>query len=56
MQVAFGEREPPILQLASPVYALSLEEDVPVPTSSEEHIIVIGTDLEPQPAAMVSWG
>jgi hypothetical protein len=52
MQVAFGEREPPILQLASPVYALSLEEDVPVPTSSEEHVIVIGTDLEPQPAAM----
>jgi hypothetical protein len=52
MQVAFEEREPPILQPASPVYALSLEEDVLVPTSSEEHVIEIGTDFEPQPAAM----
>jgi hypothetical protein len=52
MQVAFEEREPPILQPASPVCALSLEEDVPVPTSSEEHVIDIGTDLEPEPAAM----
>jgi hypothetical protein len=47
-----SEREPPILQPASPVCALSLEEDVPVPTSSEEHVIEIGTNLEPQPAAM----
>jgi hypothetical protein len=52
MQVAFEEREPPILQLASPICTLSLEEDVLVPTSSEEHVIVIGTDLEPQLAAM----
>jgi hypothetical protein len=52
MQVAFEESEPPILQPASPVCALSLEEDVLVPTSSEEHVIDIGTDLEPQPAAM----
>jgi hypothetical protein len=46
MQVAFEEREPPILQPASPVCALSLEEDVLVPTTSEEHVIAIGTDLE----------
>jgi hypothetical protein len=36
MQVAFEERERPILQPASPVCALSLEEVVLVPTSSEE--------------------
>jgi hypothetical protein len=35
MQVAFEEREPPIIQPASPVCALSLEEDVLVPNSSE---------------------
>jgi hypothetical protein len=52
MQVAFEEREPPILQPTSPVCALSLKEDVPVPTSSEEHVIEIGTDLELEPAAM----
>jgi hypothetical protein len=40
-QVAFKEREPPILQPASPVCALPLEEDVLVPTSSEEHVIEI---------------
>jgi hypothetical protein len=50
MQVAFEEMEPPILQPASPVCALGLEEDVPVPTSSEEHVIEIGNDLELQPA------
>jgi hypothetical protein len=50
MQVSFEEREPPILQPASPVCALSLEEDVLVPTTSEEHVIAIGTDLELQPA------
>jgi hypothetical protein len=52
MQVAFEEREPPILQLASPAYALSLEEDVPMPmpTTYEQHVIDIGTDLELQPA------
>jgi hypothetical protein len=54
LQVAFEEREPPILQPTSPICALSLEEDVPVPTSSEEHVIEIGTDLELQPAAMDS--
>jgi hypothetical protein len=52
MQVAFEETEPPILQPASPVCALSLEEDVSVPISSEEHVINIGTNFEPQPAAM----
>jgi hypothetical protein len=50
LQVAFEEREPPILQPASPVFAFSLEEDNPVPTTSEEHVIAIGTDLELQPA------
>jgi hypothetical protein len=52
MQVAFEEREPPILQPASPVCALSLQEDVLVPASSEEHVIEIGTDLALQPSAM----
>jgi hypothetical protein len=52
MPIAFEEREPPILQPASPVCALSLEEDVPMPTSSEEHVNQIGTDLELQPASM----
>jgi hypothetical protein len=50
IQVAFDEREPPILQPASPVCVLSLEEDVLVPTTSEDHVIKIGTDLELQPA------
>jgi hypothetical protein len=50
MQVALEERELPILQPASLVCALSLEEDVLVPTTSEEHVINIGTDLELQPA------
>jgi hypothetical protein len=50
MQVGFEEREPPILQLVSPVCALSLQEDVPVPTTSEEYVTAIGTDLELQPA------
>lgn len=40
VQVAFEERELPILQPASPICALSLEE----------HVIDIGTDLELQPA------
>jgi hypothetical protein len=52
MQVAFEERELPILQPASLICALSLEEDVPVHTSSEEHVIDIGTELDPQPVAM----
>jgi hypothetical protein len=43
MQVAFEEREPSILQLASPGCALSLEEAVSVPTTFEEHVITIGT-------------
>jgi hypothetical protein len=50
MQVALEERELPTLQPASPVCALLLEEDVSVPTTSEEHVIEIGTDLELQPA------
>jgi hypothetical protein len=50
LSVTFEERELPILQFASPVCALSLKEYVPVPTTSEEHVIEICTDLELQPA------
>jgi hypothetical protein len=50
MQVGFEEREPPILQLVSPVCALSLQEDILVPTTSEEPVIAIGTVLELQSA------
>jgi hypothetical protein len=55
MQVGFEEREPPILQPASPVCVLSLDEDVPVPTTSEKHVIEIGIDLELQPAMNNLW-
>src|SRR4051812_43520938 len=51
MQVAFEEREPSILQPASLDCALSLEEDVPVPTTCEEHTKDIGIDLELQPTS-----
>jgi hypothetical protein len=36
MQVAFEEREASILQHASPACALSLVEDAPMPTTSEQ--------------------
>ena len=55
MQVAFEEREPPILQPASPNHALSLEDDVLVPTTLEENAIDIGIDLEPQPARTTTF-
>ena len=44
MQVAFEEREPSSVQPASP-----FEEDILVPTISEEIFIAIGTDSELQP-------
>src|SRR3954464_4578826 len=51
MQVAFEEREPSILQPTSLDCALSLEEDVQVPPTCEEHTKDIGTDLELQPTS-----
>lgn len=49
IQVAFEEREPSILQPVSLDCALSLVGDVLVPTTTEEIVDDIGTNLEIQP-------
>ena len=52
MQVAFEEREPSILQPASPNHALSLEDDVLVPTTFDDDIAIVTNQIESERTAI----